>query len=77
MFFCTGVPYSEHSSFAEMRDFCRFVRADRILPTVNNGSAQARSKMDAIFRSWMMQAPQKESAQQTLTSWRVATSVTS
>nr|XP_054766324.1 DNA cross-link repair 1A protein-like [Lytechinus pictus] len=48
-----GIPYSEHSSYSEMKRFVQFLRADKILPTVNNGDPKARNTMDDIFKRWM------------------------
>ena len=49
---CFGVPYSEHSSFRELTMFCCALRIDRIIPTVNVGSAKSREKMRAWCERW-------------------------
>lgn len=49
---CFGVPYSEHSSFRELTLFCCALRIDRIIPTVNVGSAKSREKMKAWCEKW-------------------------
>lgn len=51
---CFGVPYSEHSSFRELTMFCCALRIDRIIPTVNVGSAKSREKMKAWCEKWAM-----------------------
>ncbi len=50
------VPYSEHSSFSELRRFVRFLSlrsADCVIPTVNVGSPAAREEMKGYFRQWV------------------------
>jgi DNA cross-link repair 1A protein len=49
---CFGVPYSEHSSFRELTMFCCALRIDKIIPTVNIGSAKSREKMKAWCDRW-------------------------
>jgi DNA cross-link repair 1A protein len=49
---CFGVPYSEHSSFRELTMFCCALRINRIVPTVNVGSARSREKMKGWIEKW-------------------------
>lgn len=49
---CFGIPYSEHSSFRELTMFCCALRIDKIIPTVNVGSAKSREKMKAWCEKW-------------------------
>ena len=52
---CFGVPYSEHSSFRELTMFCCALRIDKIIPTVNVGSAKSRERMKAWCEKWAME----------------------
>ncbi|KAF2146433.1 uncharacterized protein K452DRAFT_282605 [Aplosporella prunicola CBS 121167] len=47
-----AVPYSEHSSFAELTRFCCGLRIERVVPTVNVGSAKSREKMKTWCDRW-------------------------
>jgi DNA cross-link repair 1A protein len=47
-----GVPYSEHSSFRELCAFACALRIDRIVPTVNVGSAASRERMRWWVERW-------------------------
>lgn len=51
-----SIPYSEHSSFSELRRFVKFLRlksADCIIPTVNVGSPTRRNAMKKCFQAWI------------------------
>jgi hypothetical protein len=50
------VPYSEHSSFSELRRFVRFLglgSASSVIPTVNMGNAAYREGMKRHFKEWV------------------------
>lgn len=46
----TGVPYSEHSSFSELRRFVRYVRPKDITVTVNVSKSAEYKK---LFAKWL------------------------
>ncbi|XP_009505729.2 DNA cross-link repair 1A protein isoform X1 [Phalacrocorax carbo] len=50
-----GIPYSEHSSYLEMKRFVQWVKPQKIIPTVNVGDWRARSLMEKHFRDWMVE----------------------
>ncbi|CAD0089822.1 unnamed protein product [Aureobasidium vineae] len=50
---CFGVPYSEHSSFRELTMFCTALRVEKIIPTVNVGSAKGRERMKGWADRWI------------------------
>ena len=52
---CFGVPYSEHSSFRELTIFCCALRIERVIPTVNVGSAKSRERMKAWTERWALE----------------------
>jgi len=47
-----GIPYSEHSSYGEMRRFVQSTKPIRVIPTVNVAGQGARRQMELI-ESWM------------------------
>nr|XP_056706435.1 DNA cross-link repair 1A protein [Euleptes europaea] len=49
-----GIPYSEHSSFLEMKRFVQWLKPNRIIPTVNVGDWKTRNEMEKHFRDWKM-----------------------
>jgi DNA cross-link repair 1A protein len=50
---CFGVPYSEHSSFRELTMFCSALRVEKVIPTVNVGSAKSRERMKKWVERWL------------------------
>uniref|UniRef100_A0A8C5T5D3 DNA cross-link repair 1A protein n=1 Tax=Malurus cyaneus samueli TaxID=2593467 RepID=A0A8C5T5D3_9PASS len=48
-----GIPYSEHSSYLEMKRFVQWLKPQKIIPTVNSGDWRDRSLMEMHFRDWM------------------------
>uniref|UniRef100_UPI0037E7EF5A DNA cross-link repair 1A protein n=1 Tax=Semicossyphus pulcher TaxID=241346 RepID=UPI0037E7EF5A len=50
-----GIPYSEHSSFLELKRFVQWLRPLKIIPTVNNGSWSSRKAMEKCFSEWLME----------------------
>uniref|UniRef100_A0A8C6WQT3 DNA cross-link repair 1A protein n=1 Tax=Neogobius melanostomus TaxID=47308 RepID=A0A8C6WQT3_9GOBI len=48
-----GIPYSEHSSFLELKRFVQWLRPVKIIPTVNNGRWESRKAMERCFSDWL------------------------
>ncbi|XP_071090237.1 DNA cross-link repair 1A protein-like [Haliotis cracherodii] len=57
-----GIPYSEHSSYLEMKRFTQYIRPDRILATVNNTNPQSRQKMNTLFMTWLSEVKKHDPA---------------
>ncbi|GAA6214280.1 DNA cross-link repair 1A protein [Lates japonicus] len=54
-----GIPYSEHSSFLELKRFVQWIQPLKIVPTVNNGSWASRKAMEKCFSEWLMETKAK------------------
>jgi DNA cross-link repair 1A protein len=52
-----GIPYSEHSSFTELKRFVQFLKPAEIIPTVNVEHATKRNAMTKYFRQWLSESP--------------------
>ena len=48
-----GVPYSEHSSFTELKRFVQFLKPEEVIPTVNVGNPTKRTIMKKYFSQWL------------------------
>lgn len=46
------VPYSEHSSFTELKEFVKFVSPVNIIPSVNNRGPESSSAMVSRLLDW-------------------------
>ncbi|KFO28983.1 DNA cross-link repair 1A protein [Fukomys damarensis] len=51
-----GIPYSEHSSYLEMKHFVQWLKPQKIIPTVNVGTWKSRSTMEKYFKEWKFEA---------------------
>ncbi|XP_007574347.1 DNA cross-link repair 1A protein [Poecilia formosa] len=54
-----GIPYSEHSSFLELKRFVQWLKPLKIIPTVNVGSWSSRKAMEKCFSEWLSEARAK------------------
>ncbi|XP_028990980.1 DNA cross-link repair 1A protein isoform X2 [Betta splendens] len=54
-----GIPYSEHSSFLELKRFVQWLQPLKIIPTVNNGSWASRKAMEKCFSEWLKETKTK------------------
>ena len=59
--FQLNVPYSEHSSYSEMKRFVKFLKlgsSEKILATVNVGNVVSRNAQKSIFKKWIQEESQ-------------------
>lgn len=54
-----GVPYSEHSNFEELCRFIKFVKADKIIPTVPMKNRQMYGLLKSLVDSYKGGAKQQ------------------
>ena len=53
------IPYSEHSSFSELKRFVKFLKLhspSSVVPTVNIGNPNSRSNMFNLFKNWIAES---------------------
>lgn len=67
-----GVPYSEHSSFFELTCFALSLHWEKMVATVNIGSAKSRGKMEQWFEKWQTERTRrlKSSGEQDVVQYR-------
>ncbi|CAH0382396.1 unnamed protein product [Bemisia tabaci] len=51
-----GVPYSEHSSYNELRRFTQFISPEKVIPTVNIGNPTSRKRMMTVIDKWLQKS---------------------
>ena len=51
-FIMYGLEYSEHSSFAELKNFVETLKPKKIIPTVNCANKDYRERMKGYFNLW-------------------------
>ncbi|CAO2585910.1 DNA cross-link repair 1A protein [Lemmus lemmus] len=51
-----GIPYSEHSSYLEMKRFVQWLKPQKVIPTVNVGTFKSRKAMENCFKEWRLEA---------------------
>merc|ERR1719510_2693325 len=52
------IPYSEHSSYSELKRFVMFLKLpsyNSVIPTVNIGNSNERESMRNLFKNWIME----------------------
>ncbi|XP_068439125.1 DNA cross-link repair 1A protein [Clinocottus analis] len=54
-----GIPYSEHSSFLELKRFVQWLQPLKIIPTVNIGRWESRKAMEQCFSEWLKETKTK------------------
>jgi DNA cross-link repair 1A protein len=52
-----GIPYSEHSSFTELKRFVQFLKPAEVIPTVNVKCPTKQNAMTKYFRQWLSESP--------------------